>query len=260
MRSVSIKGQTALVTGASSGIGAATAAALAEEGTRLILAARRTERLEELASELKKTHGTECLLITLDVRDEADVMEKLGKLPEAWQAVDILVNNAGLSRGLNPLYEGQLEDWDEMIDTNVKGLLYVTRAILPGMVKRGRGHVVNMGSVAGRDPYAGGAVYCGSKAAVASISRAMKIDLLGSGIRVTNIEPGMVETEFSLVRFHGDEERARKVYQGLDPLMPEDVADSIVWAVTRPPHVNVQDVLLLATAQATATQAFRKAS
>jgi 3-hydroxy acid dehydrogenase / malonic semialdehyde reductase len=142
----------------------------------------------------------------------------------------------------------------------VKGLLYVTRAILPGMVKRGRGHVVNMGSVAGRDPYGGGAVYCGSKAAVAMISRAMKIDLLGSGIRVTNIEPGLVETEFSLVRFHGDEDRAKKVYQGLDPLTPEDVADSILWAVTRPPHVNVQDILLLATAQATASQAHRKAS
>ncbi len=260
MRSLSIKGQTALVTGASSGIGAATAAALAGEGARLILAARRTERLQELAQKLKDEHGTECLLVTLDVRQEADVSEKLGNLPPEWQAIDILVNNAGLSRGLNPLQEGLIDDWDEMIDTNVKGLLYVTRAILPGMVQRGRGHVVHIGSVAGRDPYAGGAVYCGSKAAVAMISRAMKIDLLGTGIRVTNVEPGMVETEFSLVRFHGDEERAQKVYQGLQPLAPEDVADSIVWAVTRPPHVNVQDILLLATAQATASMAHRKTS
>lgn len=260
MPSVSIKGQTALVTGASSGIGAATATALAAEGARLILAARRMERLEELAAKLRETHGTESLLITLDVRQEADVTAKLGNLPAEWQAVDILVNNAGLSRGLNPLHEGVISDWDEMIDTNVKGLLYVTRVILPGMVQRGRGHVVHLGSVAGRDPYAGGAVYCGSKAAVAMISRAMKIDLLGTGIRVTNIEPGLVETEFSMVRFHGDAERAKKVYQGLEPLTPEDVADSILWAVTRPPHVNVQDILLLATAQATATQAHRKAS
>jgi 3-hydroxy acid dehydrogenase / malonic semialdehyde reductase len=258
MAPLSIKGQTALVTGASSGIGAATAAALAAEGARLILAARRAERLQELADGLKESHGTESLLITLDVRQEADVMARLGKLPPEWQAVDILVNNAGLSRGLNPVHEGVIDDWNEMIDTNVKGLLYVTRAILPGMVQRGRGHVVNIGSVAGRDPYAGGAVYCGSKAAVALISRALKIDLLGSGVRVTNVEPGMVETEFSLVRFHGDAERAKKVYQGLQPLAPEDVADSIVWAVTRPLHVNVQDILLLATAQATATTAYRK--
>ena len=259
MASISIKGQTALVTGASSGIGAATAAALAAEGARLILAARRTERLEELAAILKEAHGTESLLITLDVRQAPDVLEKLGKLPPKWQAVDILINNAGLSRGLNPLHQGLIDDWDEMIDTNVKGLLYVTRAILPGMVERGRGHVVHIGSVAGRDPYAGGSVYCGTKAAVAIISRAMKIDLLGSGVRVTNIEPGMVETEFSLVRFHGDAERAKKVYQGLQPLEPEDVADSIVWAITRPLHVNVQDILLLASAQATATTAYRKA-
>jgi NADP-dependent 3-hydroxy acid dehydrogenase YdfG len=226
----------------------------------LILAARRTERLEELAAALKDAHGTESRVLTLDVRREPEVTEKLGQLPSEWQAVDILVNNAGLSRGLNPLHEGLIDDWDEMIDTNVKGLLYVTRAILPGMVQRGRGHVVHIGSVAGRDPYAGGAVYCGSKAAVAIISRAMKIDLLGTGVRVTTIEPGMAETEFSLVRFHGDEERAKKVYQGLQPLRPEDVADSIIWAVTRPLHVNVQDILLLASAQATATTAYRKPS
>jgi serine 3-dehydrogenase len=258
MPSVSIKGKTALVTGASSGIGQATAEALAAEGARLILAARRMERLEELAARLKAEHGTEALLIQLDVRDRAAVAERLGKLPPEWAAVDILVNNAGLSRGLNPLHEGLIDDWDEMVDTNVKGLLYVTRAILPGMVERGRGHVVHVGSVAGRDPYAGGAVYCGAKAAVAMIGRAMKIDVLEHGIRVTTVEPGLVETEFSLVRFHGDAERAKKPYQGLQPLTPEDVADAIVWAVTRPPHVNVQDMLLLATAQATATLVHRK--
>jgi serine 3-dehydrogenase len=258
MPSVSIKGQLALVTGASSGIGQATAEMLAAEGARLILAARRMDRLEELAARLKDAHGTDSLLIQLDVRDRATVAEKLGGLPAEWTDVDILVNNAGLSRGLNPLHEGFIDDWDEMVDTNVKGLLYVTRAILPGMVARKQGHVVHIGSVAGRDPYAGGAVYSGTKAAVAIISRAMKIDVLEHGIRVTNIEPGLVETEFSLVRFHGDAERAKKPYVGLQPLTPEDVADAILWAVTRPPHVNVQDVLLLATAQAMATTVHRK--
>jgi serine 3-dehydrogenase len=258
MPSVSIKGQTALVTGASSGIGQATAEGLAAEGARLILAARRMERLEELAARLKETSGTETLLIQLDVRDRAAVEEKLVHLPAEWAAVDILVNNAGLSRGLNPLHEGSIDDWDEMIDTNVKGLLYVTRAILPGMVQRKRGHVVHIGSVAARDPYAGGAVYCGTKAAVALISRSMKIDVLEHGIRVTNIEPGLVETEFSLVRFHGDAEAAKKPYMGLQPLTAEDVADAILWALTRPRHMNVQDMLLLATAQATATTAYRK--
>ncbi|MCU0507262.1 MAG: SDR family NAD(P)-dependent oxidoreductase [Anaerolineae bacterium] len=258
MPSVSIKGRIALVTGASSGIGQATAEGLAAEGARLILAARRIERLEELAARLKTAHATPTLLIQLDVRDRAAVEAKLAHLPAEWADVDILVNNAGLSRGLNPLHEGLIDDWDEMIDTNVKGLLYVTRAILPGMVERQRGHVIHVGSVAGRDPYAGGAVYSGTKAAVAIISRAMKIDVLERGIRVTNIEPGLVETEFSLVRFHGDAERAKKPYIGLQPLTPEDVADAIVWAVTRPAHVNVQDMLLLATAQATATTAYRK--
>ncbi len=254
----SLNGQIALVTGASSGIGMASASALATEGMRLILAARRIERLEELAGELKAAHGTESLCIPLDVRDQEAVAAAFGNLPAEWQAVAVLVNNAGLSRGLNPLHAGSIQDWDEMVDTNIKGLLYVSRAILPGMVERGHGHVVNIGSVAGRDPYAGGTVYCATKAAVGMLSRALKIDLLGSGVRVTNVEPGMVETEFSIVRFHGDEQRARKVYQGLQPLSPEDIADAIVWAVTRPPHVNIQDILILASAQATATQAHRK--
>lgn len=254
----SLRGQTALVTGASSGIGKATANSLAAEGMRLILAARRIERLEELATQLKKAHGAESLCIPLDVRDQEAVAAAFGNLPTAWQAVDILVNNAGLSRGLNPLHEGSIQDWDDMLDTNVKGLLYVTRAILPGMVEQGHGHVVNIGSVAGRDAYSGGAVYCASKSAVDMISRALKIDLLGSGVRVTNVDPGMVETEFSIVRFHGDDQRAKKVYQGLQPLAPEDVADAILWAVTRPPHVNVQDILILASAQATATMTHRK--
>lgn len=254
----SLDGQIALVTGASSGIGLATASALAAEGMRLILAARRIERLEELAARLKEAHGTESLCIPLDVRDQQAVADAFGTLPPEWQAVAVLVNNAGLSRGLNPLHEGSIQDWDEMVDTNIKGLLYVSRAIIPGMVERGHGHVVNIGSVAGRDPYAGGTVYCSTKAAVGMLSRSLKIDLLGAGVRVTNVEPGMVETEFSIVRFHGDDERAKKAYQGLQPLSPEDVADAIVWAVTRPPHVNIQDILILASAQATATMAHRK--
>ncbi len=257
-RSISLTDRIAVVTGASSGIGRATATALAEAGARIILSARRIERLEELAAGLKASYGVESLCVPLDVRDQAAVADALGNLPAGWQDVDILINNAGLSRGLNPLHAGDVTDWDEMVDTNIKGLLYVTRALLPGMVERNRGHVVNLGSVAGRDPYGGGTVYCATKSAVDMLGRALKIDLLGSGIRVTTIEPGMVETEFSMVRFHGDAERARKVYQGLQPLTPEDVADAILWAVTRPLHVNVQDILLLASAQATATMAHRK--
>lgn len=256
--SISLTDRIAVVTGASSGIGRATARALAEAGARVILSARRNERLEELAAELKEAHGAEPLCIPLDVRDQPSVAAAFENLPAGWQEVEILVNNAGLSRGLNPLHAGDVADWDEMVDTNIKGLLYVTRALLPGMVERNRGHVVNLGSVAGRDPYGGGTVYCATKSAVDMLSRALKIDLLGSGVRVTNVEPGMVETEFSMVRFHGDGERAKKVYQGLQPLTPEDVADAILWAVTRPLHVNVQDILLLASAQATATLAHRK--
>jgi NADP-dependent 3-hydroxy acid dehydrogenase YdfG len=254
----SVKQQIVFITGASSGIGRATAAAFAAEGSHLILAARRGDRIEELSEGLCQQHGIETLAFTLDVRDADAVAAVVSGLPERWQPIDILVNNAGLSRGLDKIHEADLQDWEEMIDTNVKGLLYVTRAVVPGMVARGRGHVVNLGSVAARDAYPGGNVYCATKSAVAMITRGMRMDLLGAGVRVTNIEPGMVETEFSKVRFHGDEERAKKVYQGIDPLTPEDIADAIVWAVTRPGHVNIQDMLILATAQANATMAHRK--
>jgi 3-hydroxy acid dehydrogenase / malonic semialdehyde reductase len=185
------------------------------------------------------------------------VTRMLEDLPGAWMDIDVLVNNAGLSRGLEKLHEGSISDWDEMVDTNVKGLLYVTRAVVPGMVSRGRGHVINLGSIAGHEVYPGGAVYCATKFAVAAITRGLRLDLVGTPVRVTSIDPGMVETEFSIVRFHGDRERAGKVYDGVQPLTPVDIADAIFYAATRPPHVNVDEVLLMTTAQASATMVHR---
>jgi len=255
---LSLKNHTVLITGASSGIGAASSRAFATAGCHLILAARRIERIEAAAAELRSEFGVEALPLALDVTKQDQVAQVLGNLPERWAAVDILLNNAGLSRGLDKLHEGQLQDWEEMIDTNVKGLLYVTRAILPGMVARGRGHVINIGSIAGHEVYLSGNVYCATKHAVDALTRALRIDLVGAGIRVSSVDPGMVETEFSLVRFHGDAERAKKVYQGLQPLTPEDIADAILWCATRPPHVNIQDVIITPTAQASTTVAHRK--
>ncbi len=249
--------RTVLITGASSGIGEATARAFAAAGARLVLAARRADRIEALAAELEAAHGTGSHSIQLDVRHAGVVTRMLEDLPAEWAEIDVLVNNAGLSRGLEKLHEGDISDWDEMVDTNVKGLLYVTRAVVPGMVARGRGHVINIGSIAGHEVYPGGAVYCATKFAVAAITRGLRIDLLGTPVRVTTIDPGMVETEFSLVRFHGDGERAAKVYEGMQPLTAEDVADAILYAATRPPHVNVDEVLMMATAQASATRVWR---
>ncbi|HEX8360902.1 MAG TPA: SDR family oxidoreductase [Longimicrobium sp.] len=250
--------KTVLITGASAGIGAACARAFAREGARLVLAARRTDRLQALAEELRAEHGTECHLIALDVRDRQAVAETLGGLPAEWAEVDVLVNNAGLGRGLEKLQEGTTEDWDEMIDTNVKGLLYATRALTPGMVARGRGHVVNIGSVAGHEVYPGGAVYCATKHAVDAITRGLRMDLLGTGVRVSTVDPGMVETEFSVVRFKGDEERARRVYANMNPLTPDDIADAVLWCATRPPHVNIDEIILKPTDQASATLVHRR--
>ncbi|MBD1835856.1 SDR family oxidoreductase [Cyanobacteria bacterium FACHB-472] len=247
---VSIKDQIVLITGASSGIGAACAKIFAEAGAKLILVARRQERLEELAQMLK---GTTVHLLPLDVRDRVSVESAFSSLPADWSNVDILINNAGLSRGLNKLHEGSIQDWEEMLDTNIKGLLYCTRFLVPGMVNRGRGHVVNLGSIAGHQTYPGGNVYCASKAAVKAISEGLKQDLLGTPVRVSSVDPGLVETEFSNVRFHGDTDRAKKVYQGLTPLAPEDIADVIFFCVTRPAHVNISEILLVPTDQATAT-------
>lgn len=253
-----IQDQIVLITGASSGIGAACARIFARSGARLILAARRLERLEEVAQELKDI-GSETYSVELDVRDRAAVTAAIEALPSKWAAIDILINNAGLSRGLDKLHEGQIDDWEDMIDTNVKGLLYVTRAVLPGMVARGRGHVINMGSIAGHYTYPNGNVYCSTKAAVRALSEGLKMDLLGTPVRITSVDPGLVETEFSDVRFHGDRDRAKQVYQGLTPLTPDDVADVVLYCASRPAHVNINEVILMPVDQASATMVNRKA-
>jgi NADP-dependent 3-hydroxy acid dehydrogenase YdfG len=238
---MSLKGKIVFITGASAGIGAATALAFAAEGARLLLAARRAGKLAGAAA----VHS-----IDLDVRDRRAVQDAIDSLPQEWAEIDILVNNAGLSRGLDKLYMGRIEDWDEMIDTNIKGLLYITRAVVPGMVVRGRGHVINLGSTAGELTYPNGAVYCATKAAEHSINDGLRQDVLGTPVRVTSVDPGMVETDFSLVRFNGDKEKAAKVYKGVKPLTPEDVAEVIVWSAQRPPHVNIARVVLTPVQQA----------
>ena len=247
---MSLKGKVVFITGASAGIGAATAIAFAAEGARLLLAARRAGKLAEVASACLARGAAGVHSIDLDVRDHRAVQNAIDSLPEQWAAIDILVNNAGLSRGLDKLYMGKIEDWEEMIDTNVKGLLYVTRAVVPGMVVRGQGHVISLGSTAGELAYPGGAVYCGTKAAERLINDGLRQDVLGTPVRVTSVDPGMVETDFSLVRFHGDHERAAKVYKGVKPLTPEDVAEVIVWAATRPAHVNIARVSMTTIHQA----------
>jgi 3-hydroxy acid dehydrogenase/malonic semialdehyde reductase len=252
-------GKTVLITGASSGIGEACAEGFAAIGARLILSARRQPRLEQVAQRIEATRGAEIQLLPLDVRDVGVVTHVLGDLPQAWREIDVLVNNAGLARGFETLQEGDSRDWDEMIDTNIKGLLYVTRAVLPSMVERDSGHVINIGSISGSEPYPRGAVYCGTKAAVDAISAALRMDLAGSAIRVTNIQPGMVETEFSQVRFHGDADRAAQVYRGVTPLSAEDVAGTVIYAATRPAHVNIDHIMLKPVAQASAMLVARAA-
>ena len=255
---VSIKEQIVVITGASSGIGAACAKAFAQEGASLILAARRREKLEAVATEIKATYKVKIHLLEMDVCDRNTVEKTLASLPEPWNKVDILVNNAGLSRGLDKLQEGDIQNWEEMIDTNVKGLLYVTRSLLPGMVERKQGHIINIGSIAGHQSYPGGNVYCATKAAVRALSEGLKMDLLGTPIRVSSVDPGTVETEFSQVRFRGDTEKAKKVYQGMTPLTPDDIAEVVVFCATRPAHVNMSEVLVLATDQSSATMINRQ--
>lgn len=253
--------RTALITGATSGIGRATANAFAALGYRLILCGRRTDRLTEVQRELSQT--TLVTTLSFDVRDQATVAKAIASLPLDWQEdgqpmVDILVNNAGNAHGMSAIQDGDVADWDQMIDGNVKGLLYVSKAVIPGMIARGRGHIVNLSSIAGKQTYANGAVYCASKAAVEAVSTGMRLDLTQHGIKVTNIAPGAVETEFSVVRFKGDTDRAAKIYDGFDPLTAPDIADSIVYAVTAPANVTIADITILASAQAAATTIIRK--
>ena len=247
----------ALITGATSGIGAACARKFAGAGYRVILTGRRAGQLAVMAGELEKEFGVEVLTLCFDVRDRDAVKRALDSLPAAWREIDVLVNNAGLALGLEPEYAGDFEDWETMIDTNVKGLLYMTRLVVPGMVERLRGHVINIGSVAGDAAYAGGAVYCATKAAVKALSDGLRIDLAHTPVRVTNLKPGLVETNFSNVRFHGDTERAAKVYQGIQPLTGDDIADVALYAAQAPAHVQIAEVLILATHQASGSVIYR---
>ncbi len=246
-----MKDKIVVITGASSGIGEACARAFAQAGAKLILASRRIERLEKLTAELSNAHQTISHCIKLDVRDRKAVEAAFGDLPGHWFDVEVLVNCAGLGFGMDKLYEGDIDEWEQTIDTNVKGLLYVTRTIVPTMVARNSGHVINIGSIAGREVYPGGNVYCASKFAVKALTRALRIDLLGTSIRVSTVDPGMVETEFSIVRFRGNAEKARKVYEGLEALRAEDIADAVLWVATRPPHVDIAEMVVMPTAQAT---------
>ncbi len=243
-----LKDKTVLITGASSGIGHACAQRFAKEGARIILAARREDHLSALASKLE----TESHVVRLDIRDREAVERAITELPRAWKDIDILVNNAGLSRGLDKFHEAKPEDWEEMIDTNIKGLLYVSRAVIPKMVARGGGHVINIGSIAGHEVYPRGNVYCATKHAVDALTKGMRLDLVDTPVRVSTVDPGLVETEFSQVRFRGDTERAKTVYRGYKPLTGDDIADAVVWVAGRPDHVLVAEVIILPKAQASA--------
>jgi NADP-dependent 3-hydroxy acid dehydrogenase YdfG len=242
----------ALITGATSGIGEAMAHLFAENGFNVIITGRREERLSVLKNKLENKN-VQVLALCFDVRDEAQVKTALSNLPDEWKNIDILVNNAGLAAGLSSVQEGDINDWNRMIDTNIKGLLYVTRYVSPGMAERKRGHIVNIGSIAGKEVYANGNVYCATKHAVDALTKGMRIDLLPHNIRVTQICPGAVETEFSIVRFCGDKSRADKVYEGYENLIAADIADCVWFAVSRPEHVNINDMLVMPTAQATGT-------
>ena len=252
-----LKNKNVFITGASSGIGKACALAFAREGSNLLLAARRKERIDTLARDLEKTYGIMTHGIQLDVRNHDEVAAAIGSLPPAWDHIDILLNNAGLSRGLTNLQEGEIRDWEEMIDTNVKGLLYVTRAVLPAMVRRNSGHVINMGSIAGHELYPNGNVYCASKYAVAAISQGLRMDLLGTNVRVSSVDPGLVETEFSEVRFRGDVQRAAQTYAKMRPLQGEDIAEIVIFCATRPLHVDIAQVTVMSTDQASVNHVHR---
>jgi NADP-dependent 3-hydroxy acid dehydrogenase YdfG len=248
----------AIITGASAGIGRATAILLARNEFDVVVTGRRGDQLESLEEEIRSKTEADVLSLAFDIRDQKEVERAVQKLTGKWMHVDVLVNNAGLAAGLSHIHEGDLNDWEQMIDTNLKGLLYITRLISPGMVERKNGHIINIGSIAGKEAYEKGNVYNATKFGVDGLTRAMRIDLVEHGIKVTSVNPGAVETEFSMVRFKGDQEKAGKVYEGFTPLYAEDIAEAILFAVTRPPHVNIDDLTIMATAQASATRIARK--
>lgn len=252
-----LKDKVVFITGASSGIGAACAKQFAQHGAKLLLCARRLEKLNELADQLRSTYDTEIFTFPLDVSQYNKVSSALKNLTQQWHAVDILLNNAGLAAGLDTIQEGNLEDWEEMINTNVKGLLYVTKEILPQMIARNSGHIINIGSVAGHHVYPKGAVYCATKYAVNALTHGLRMDLYGKKIRVSTVDPGAVETNFSLVRFKGDVTRAAAVYEGMEALTPDDVADAVLYCATRPQHINISEVIIMPTDQAAATMVAR---
>lgn len=250
--------KTALVTGATAGIGWATALKLAQNGYNLIITGRRQEKLELLKQQIIADYKQKVLALCFDIRKVCEVENALGKLPNEWHKIDVLVNNAGLAVGLNPIQNGLIDDWERMIDTNIKGLLYTTKIVSRLMIEQGGGHIVNIGSIAGTQAYENGNVYCATKHAVHALSQGMRIDMLKHGIKVTEVRPGLAETEFSVVRFKGDAENAKKPYIGLTPLSGDDVADAILFAITRPQHVNINDIEITPTAQASSYYVFRK--
>ncbi len=249
-----------MITGATSGIGLACAKAFAAKGYDLLLIARREQRLQQLGKELQGQHSIEVTTLTVDLRQRQRLQELAHNHQPLLTKTAVLINNAGLARGLAPLHGGDVDDWEEMVDTNIKGLLYITRLVLPHMVEKNAGHIINIGSIAGRRVYPGGAVYCGTKFAVSGITEALRMDLHGTAVRVSTIDPGLVETEFSLVRFHGDTASAKKVYQNTRPLRGEDVAEAVLWTAERPKHVNVQEILIMPTDQAAPTMVHRHRS
>lgn len=247
-----LKGKIAFITGASAGIGKSTAVKFAEVGADLIISARRIEKINEFADELQKNFNVKVYAVKLDVRNKEEVKSVVASLPEEWKEIDILVNNAGLSRGVNKLHEEDYEGIDEMIDTNVKGALNIIREVVPLMVKREKGHIINLGSTAGHEAYSGGGVYCATKHAINAITKSLRLDLLGKNIKVSSVDPGMVETDFSKVRFYGDEERAKKVYQGITPLYADDIAETILYMATRSANVNLAQVIMMPVNQGNA--------
>lgn len=253
-----LKNKVVFITGATSGIGKACAEDFAKLGANLLICGRRADRLEKTANDIHRKYKVKVFAFELDVRKFEDVKEAIELLPKEWRKIEVLVNNAGLSRGLNKIQEGLLSDWEEMLDTNVKGLLYVTKSVLPLMLKNKRGHIINIGSIAGQELYPGGNVYCASKFAVDAITKGMRIDLIDKGIKVSTVDPGLVNTEFSLVRYHGDKERAKATYNGIKPLTGKDIAEVVVFIATREENLNIAQAILFPKAQASATVSYRK--